>query len=102
MCEQSIGQLCSPSGREARPAHPGEVVADLLADAGLTQGELALRLGISRQSVNALLRGRRAVTPDMAHRLGRFFGNGPELWLSLQANVDMWDALAIPIKVAQH
>ena len=76
-----------------RPSVPGEVVADILSDSGLSQGQLAERLGVSRKTVNELVLGKRAVTPDMAHRLGRVFGNGPGLWLSLQQQVDMWDAL---------
>jgi addiction module HigA family antidote len=76
-----------------RPATPGDVLEDLLPDTGLTQGQLAQRLGVSRQSVNELISGKRSVTPDMAQRLGRFFGNGPALWLNLQKSVDMWDTL---------
>jgi addiction module HigA family antidote len=53
---------------------------------------LAEALGVSRQSVNELLRGRRAVSPEMALRLARLFGNAPELWLNAQRKVDLWDA----------
>ena len=45
-----------------------------------------------RQSVNELLRERRAVSPEMALRLGKLFGTSPEFWLNLQRNVDLWDA----------
>ena len=76
-----------------RPSTPGEVVGGILEEAGLTQTALARRIGVSRVSVNELIRGRRSLTPDMAHRLGRFFGNGPGVWLRMQANVDRWDAL---------
>jgi plasmid maintenance system antidote protein VapI len=57
--------------------------------------EVALRLlrgeplGVSRQSVNELIRERRAVSPEMAHRLARLFGNSPELWLNMQRSVDL-------------
>ena len=47
---------------------------------------------MSRQSMNELLRERRAVSPGMALRLARLFGNSPEFWLNLQRNVDLWDA----------
>ena len=53
---------------------------------------LAEALGVSRQSINELLRGRRAVSPEMALRLARFFGNTPEFWLNAQRAVDLWDA----------
>jgi addiction module HigA family antidote len=43
--------------------------------------------------VNELLRGRRAVSPEMALRLGKLFGNSPEFWLNPQRAVDLWDAM---------
>jgi len=49
-------------------------------------------LGVSRQTMNELLRGRRAVSPEMALRLSRLFGNSPEFWLNAQRAVDLWDA----------
>jgi antitoxin HigA-1 len=76
-----------------RPTHPGEMLAeDFLPDFELTVATLADALGVSRQSVNELLRGRRAVSPEMALRLGRLFGNSPEFWLNAQRAVDLWDA----------
>jgi len=47
---------------------------------------------VSRQSINELLRGGRAVSPEMALRLSRLFGNSPEFWLNAQRAVDLWDA----------
>ena len=47
---------------------------------------------MSRQSVNELLRGRRALSSEMALRLSRLFGNSPEFWLNAQRAVDLWDA----------
>jgi addiction module HigA family antidote len=79
--------------RKIRPAHPGEMLReDFIADYGLTVSELAKALGVSRQTVNELLRERRAVTPEMALRLARLFGNSPEFWLNAQRAVDLWDA----------
>ena len=76
-----------------RPTHPGEMVReDFLPDYGLTASGLASAIGVSRQSVNELLRGRRAVSPKMALRLGKLFGNSPEFWLNAQRAVDLWDA----------
>jgi addiction module HigA family antidote len=65
---------------------------DFLPDYALTATGLAEALGVSRQSVNELLRARRAVSPEMALRLGRLFGNSPEFWLNVQRAVDLWDA----------
>lgn len=59
---------------------------------GLTVAGLAEALGVSRQSVNELLRERRAVSPEMALRLAKLFGNSPEFWLNLQRGVDLWEA----------
>jgi antitoxin HigA-1 len=79
--------------RKIRPAHPGEMLReDFLTDYGLTVSRLAKALGVSRQTVNELLRERRAVTPEMALRLARLFGNTPEFWLNAQRAVDLWDA----------
>jgi len=86
-----------------RPTHPGEMLGeDFLPDYGLTVSGLADALGVSRQSVNELLRGRRALSPEMALRLARLFGNAPEFWLNAQRAVDLWDAAqAIKTEVAR-
>lgn len=76
-----------------RPTHPGEMLReDFLPDFGLTVAALADALGVSRQTVNELLRGRRALSPEMALRLAQLFGNSPEFWLNVQRAVDLWDA----------
>jgi addiction module HigA family antidote len=80
-----------PMGR--RPTHPGEMLhEDFLPDYHLTVSALAAAIGVSRQSVNELLRGRRAVSPEMALRLGKLFGDSAEFWLNAQRAVDLWDA----------
>ena len=76
-----------------RPTHPGEMLGeDFMPDYGLTVVGLAAAVGVSRQSINELLRGRRAVSPEMALRLSRLFGNSPEFWLNAQRAVDLWAA----------
>jgi addiction module HigA family antidote len=76
-----------------RPTHPGEILReDFMPDYGLTVSGLAESLGVSRQTVNELLRERRALSPEMALRLSALFGNTPEFWLNLQRAVDLWDA----------
>jgi len=80
-------------GMKRRPTHPGEMLReDFLLDYDLTVTGLAEAIGVSRQSVNELLRERRAVSPEMALRLARLFGNSPEFWLNAQRAVDLWDA----------
>jgi addiction module HigA family antidote len=65
---------------------------DFLPDYALTVSSLAEAIGVSRQTVNELLRERRALSPEMALRLARLFGNTPEFWLNAQRAVDLWDA----------
>lgn len=80
-------------GIKRRPTHPGEMLReDFLPDYDLTVSGLAEAIGVSRQSVNELLRERRAVSPEMALRLSRLFGNTPEFWLNAQRSVDLWEA----------
>jgi addiction module HigA family antidote len=75
---------------------------DFLPDYDLTVAGLAAAVGVSRQSINELLRGRRAVSPEMALRFARLFGNSPEFWLNAQRAVDLWDAeQAIKSEVAR-
>ena len=79
--------------KKVRPIHPGEMLReDFLPDYGLAVSGLAQALGVSRQTANELLRERRAVSPKMALRLSRLFGNSPEFWLNAQRAVDLWDA----------
>ena len=83
----------SNTGIRRRPTHPGEMLReDFLPDYELSVSALAKAIGVSRQSVNELLRERRAVSPEMALRLARLFGNSPEFWLNAQRAVDLWDA----------
>ncbi|MFZ2208884.1 MAG: HigA family addiction module antitoxin [Porticoccaceae bacterium] len=78
---------------QRKPTHPGAMLReDFIPDYGLTVAGLAEALGVSRQSVNELLRERRAVSPEMALRLARLFGNSPEFWLNAQRAVDLWVA----------
>jgi antitoxin HigA-1 len=57
-----------------------------------TIGEIATLLGVSRQTLHRIMAGETAVTPDMAVRLGKLCGNGPDLWLRMQATYDAWEA----------
>jgi addiction module HigA family antidote len=77
------------------PTHPGVLFGDLLSelDGGRrTKGEIAALLKVSRQTLYRVLEGKTAVTADMAIRLGKLCGNGPELWLNMQARFDAWEA----------
>lgn len=76
-----------------RPSTPGDLLADLMDCNNLTQAEVALRIGVSRATINRIVQGHRTLTPELAHRLSRFFGSDPALWLNFQKQVDLWDAL---------
>jgi len=76
-----------------RPTHPGEMLReDFLPEFGLTPAQLAAAIGVSRQSIYELLRERRNLSPEMAIRLARLFGNSPEFWMNAQRAVDLWEA----------
>jgi addiction module HigA family antidote len=80
--------------RQRRPTHPGELLREeILPAARITQGELAKRMGVSRRTVNEICQERRGVTADMAHRLARVLNTTPDMWMNMQAAVDVWDAL---------
>jgi addiction module HigA family antidote len=81
------------TGIKRKPTHPGEMLReDFVPDYQLSVSSLADALGASRQSINELLRERRAVSPEMAVRLGRLFGNSAEFRLNAQCAVDLWEA----------
>jgi addiction module HigA family antidote len=65
---------------------------DFMPDFDLNTTAMATALGVSRQTINEILRERRAITPTMALRLSRFFGNSPEFWLNAQHAWDLWDS----------
>jgi addiction module HigA family antidote len=77
--------------KRALPAmHPGELLReDVVPALGRSRTELARLLGVSRQTLHAIMTERAPVTPEMALRLGKLCGNGPDLWLNLQARYDL-------------
>jgi addiction module HigA family antidote len=76
------------------PTHPGVMFhRHVLPALGRRSiGEIATLLGVSRQTLHRIMAGDTAVSPDMAVRLGKLCGNGPDLWLTLQARYDAWEA----------
>ncbi len=81
-----------------RPSRPGDLIRNYLSDPELrlTQGDLAKRLRVSRANLNAIVNGKRAITPMMGMRLERVLGVSLQTWLNLQAAVDIYDALHSP------
>ena len=75
------------------PTPPGAFIAeDILGAFKLTQDDLATRLGVSRRTVNQLVKGHRRVTADMALKLARLTGTSARFWMNLQTAVDLWEA----------
>lgn len=86
--------------RKRRPTHPGEALReDILPSAGISQTQLARAVGVSRLTINEIVLEKRGVTPDIAIRLARYFGTSPDLWIGLQKDVDLWDAMHANRKV---
>ncbi len=69
--------------------HPGRILKRELEARGLSAAALALKLRIAPQRVLEIVTGKRAISPETAQRLGRFFGNEPEFWLAMQASYDL-------------
>jgi antitoxin HigA-1 len=79
--------------RQIKPTHPGEVLEDILDDLEISSEQIAQVLGISVQTVTAILQGQQPISVDLAIRIGKAMGNGPQLWLNLQQKVDIWEAM---------
>ena len=71
------------------PAHPGELIAESLAELGMSISEAARGLGITRQQLHNIIAGRSAVTPEMALRLEQALGGTADTWLRMQVNYDL-------------
>ena len=74
------------------PSHPGALLEDIIPATGLSKAKIAERLGISRQHLYDILRERKPVSPAVAARLGKLFGDGAAVWLRMQAAFDAWHA----------
>jgi antitoxin HigA-1 len=75
------------------PTHPGAILReDVLPALNMPVSDVAKALGISRQQLYRILAERAPITPEMALRIGKFCGNGPELWLRMQVSHDLWHA----------
>jgi len=80
----------------------GEMITEeYLEPLGITQGQLAKAMGVSRRTVNEICTGKRAVTVDTALMLAKVFENTPDFWLNLQRRNDIWAALHTPKRKAR-
>ena len=78
------------TARKVPPTHPGVVLAEALDNMGLGIMPAAKLLGTSRQTLHKILRGDGPISTTMALKLGALRGNGPNLWINMQANHDLW------------
>jgi antitoxin HigA-1 len=80
--------------RRRPPTRPGEMLLEeFVKPLGITQSELAIRLGISFPRLNEIIRGKRSITSDTALRLARVLGMSADFWLGLQVDWDLWHAM---------
>ena len=72
------------------PVHPGEILLEeFMKPLGLSMNRLALALRVPVTRVAEIVHERRAITPETAIRLGRYFGTSPEFWMNLQSRYDL-------------
>ena len=75
------------------PTYPGLIIRDdVLPELQLSVNEAAEQLGVSRVTLSRVINGRSAITAEMALRVGKWVGNGPEIWLRVQGQYDLWQA----------
>jgi addiction module HigA family antidote len=76
-----------------KPTHPGAILReDVLPALKMSVTDAAKHLRITRQQLHRVLAEDSAISPEMALRLGKFCGNGPELWIRMQEAYDLWQA----------
>jgi len=79
-----------------QPTHPGRIIKeDYLEPLSITVTDMANMLGVSRKTLSKIINKRGAITPDMALRLARAFDTTADLWLNLQKNYDLWQAVNV-------
>ena len=74
------------------PTHPGRLLREVLPATAKTKTEIAALLGISRQHLYDILAERKPVSPAVAVRLGKLFGDGAGVWVRMQSAHDTWRA----------
>ena len=79
-----------------RAVHPGAILADELAELGVPPAVLAQRINVPADYAAAIIAGQKPVTPDLALRLGHWFGVAPQFWMNLQEQHDRQLAAAAP------
>lgn len=78
--------------QERCPSHPGLLLEEIIAATGRSKTDVANLLGMPRQQLIDILKQRRPISPAVAARLGKMFGDGAAIWLRMQAANDAWRA----------
>jgi len=69
--------------------HPGDYLAEILDELGMSQAEFARRIGVSAMRISHVVRGSRPVTAELALLFGRALGQSPQYWMNLQTTFDL-------------
>lgn len=90
--------------RERAPTHPGKIIKTAIEalPGRVTMRQAAIAMGTTSQMLGLIIAEKAGVSSETALRLGKYFGNGPELWLGLQGDYDLWHArVAMKAKLAK-
>ncbi|WP_374308117.1 HigA family addiction module antitoxin [Methylocella sp.] len=87
-----MAEYAARRSMDRRPSHPGTLLRGIIEENGFSKSDAALELGVSRQHLYDIMNEKKPVSAEVAVRLGKFFGNGPDLWLRMQTACDLWDA----------
>jgi len=74
------------------PSHPGDLLVDIIPATGKNLSQIAKMIGVSRQHLHSIVAARKPVSPEVAAKLGKLFGDGADVWLKMQAAYDAWHA----------
>jgi len=75
------------------PPHPGEFIVSVYMEPyGISCRFLASQLGVAPSTLNRVIKGKSAISPEMALRLSKVIGRSPESWLTMQDNYELWQA----------
>lgn len=81
--------MASRKKKRLPPLHLGEVLQEILNEAGLTVKALALALRVPANRIGAIVKGKRGITADTALRFARYFGTSAQMWMNLQAKYEL-------------
>lgn len=93
LVRQEMTEVFAAKRADREPTHPGVILReDVLPSLGVTVTEFARMLDVGRQQLHRILSGESSISPEMALKLGKLCGNGPEFWINMQVAVDLWRA----------